>query len=336
MNDIVYLTKITSLSVCIFLILELFLYVFFNRNDKLKAIKRTQLNKTIGFRLSLLFCMGFCFAIIALIMNIILIRCLYLGTPINLISGVNDVLSISNIIFYVVFTLILNGIRKNIRYDSKSRISLNLICTGSLLLIFGSCFMLSYPAFLLIQDLWIIEVEILISVLLIGAGVVSIKSFNELYPVLYADEVHLTTSDCQVIVSCQFSEQKSDQQANQTNPQGKIEEGVFGSSILGIDGLLREISATQGSIKTLVHQNRILLIERSANVFGIFVTRIELDSIRSQLNAWIRDIELTYAEDFKNKNHLSLETRNYLKDKINKWYHEEMNKNWIGKKFFLK
>lgn len=330
MNDIIYLTKITSLSVCIFLLFETFIFLFFNRDDKLKAIKRIQLNKTIGHKLSLLFCLGFGFTIIALIVNIILIRFLYLSAQINLISIVNDTLIILNIMYYVIFTVILNSIRKNIEGRSKTKKSLNFICAGCLLLIFGLCFMLSYPEYLLIQDLWIIEIEILISVLSLGAGIVSIKSFNELCPVLYVDEVHLTTNDCQVIMSYQFPNN------SQTIPQGKIEDGVFGSSILGIDGLLREISATQGSIKTLVHQNRILLIERSANVFGIFVTRLELDSIRLQLNTWIHSIETNYAEDLKNKNPLSVDARNSIKDKIHNWFIQEINKNWIGKKFFLK
>lgn len=103
----------------------------------------------------------------------------------------------------------------------------------------------------------------------------------------------------------------------------------FASSIVGIDGLLRELSSAQGLLKTFVHQDKILILEKSNQIIGLFVTRMDLHTLRSQLVNKLHQVESLFLEEIQTQEPLTLSTRATLISQTEKWFESDLRKQRI-------
>jgi hypothetical protein len=138
------------------------------------------------------------------------------------------------------------------------------------------------------------DMLVLAGMILSGYGLVMKPQFNEVFAPMFADELYLTSSSGDIILSRQFTD--AGRKRDETE-QSRLEDEFMASSIVGIDGLLRELSAAKGVVKTVVHQNKVLLIERGEKVIGVLVARADLQGLRTYLRDVIDDVELTFPKE---------------------------------------
>ncbi len=153
-------------------------------------------------------------------------------------------------------------------------------------------------------DYFIPETVMLAGVICMGAGIITVPSLNEAFSLAVIEQVFLATKEGKIILRHSFrafGEKKITEMGATT---GDIDDATFTASIVGIEGLLREISATKGRVKALDEGNKIFLIDRissggeqASNVFAILVTYLDLHVLRSQLLNLVYDVETHFLGD---------------------------------------
>ncbi len=133
------------------------------------------------------------------------------------------------------------------------------------------------------------ELVMLVGLVLMGVGFFTLPSINEAFSSAVIEQIFLATKEGKIVIRYNF---------RTTAAAGEIDDATFTSSIVGIEGLLREISATKGRVKALDEGDKIFLIDRIAssneqasNVFAILVTYLDLHVLRSQLLNLVYDVE---------------------------------------------
>ncbi len=196
------------------------------------------------------------------------------------------------------------------------------IFLGFLLITMGCVIQINlFDPFIPFGEYSISEIIVFMGLIFAGYGFISMRSLNEAFPAAFIEELYLSTSKGNTILRCQYKTQKNQ---NSEEDQAKMEEQFVASSLVGIDGLLREISSAEGLLKTLVHQNKILMVERATIVVGVFITRIDLRSLRSELIELIREVESKYLQEIQTQENLSDSTRSALSMRAQEWFKQEL------------
>ncbi len=154
---------------------------------------------------------------------------------------------------------------------------------------------------------YIPEVVMLLGLVVMGAGFFTLPSLNEAFSAAVIEQIFLATKEGKIIVRHDF---------RTAAIAGDIDDTTFTSSIVGIEGLLREISATKGRVKALDQGEKIFLIDRiggeneqTSNLFAILVTRLDLHVLRSELLNVVYDVETNFLGDILNREELPEATR---------------------------
>lgn len=381
MIDLTYIIKICGNAINILIICEIGFYLFANRRDQLKGLKRVQnqpptiIKISMGFFLFFLFsALGFFFYILeirwwyifpgssntyVILNNIKMIFLMYAFSCLFIVQSsilIHVKFQVPTLIVLIVFpffllipfwvfnilvlcVMLLCILPLIMLYDfiaitkGKLKKQFFTIFIG-LLLFVGGCIIITHllDPFIQFTDYSISEPIILVSLIFMGYGFISMPSFNEAFPAAFVEELYLTTSKGNIILKFQYKAQTT--QITEED-QSKLEEEFIGSSIVGIDSLLREISSAQGLLKTLVHQNKILIVERATTIVGVFVTRMDLRALRSQLTNLLQNVETKFLEDIQTHERLPTSTRAILNAKAEDWFKEELSKlGYIAKILF--
>jgi hypothetical protein len=326
MNDQLYIITIVLLAVLELLIFEIIIYLLANRLKMLKDQKQSAnsgLNLT-RFPLILAIFMSLNFL---LIFHLILhIRMDYLGE-----LNSSDIVPYSNsiLIMIMVLFLFLIGLGGLIAFilwkfikvtNTQIRFCYRMLFggiisieIGSFLVILNSIFIIPYVSPILIEIIYFG------GVLLFGIGLIWIPSLNEGIACLAIDAFYLTHADGTMIAAIPFTITP----LNDTHlPSSQLDNEFLASSIVGIEGILQEISSQQGMLKTLVYQNKTLLVERTSHYLGVYVAEIELQSLRISLSELMANITvLNLDNDSKTE-------INKLKELTTSWF--KINRLRIG------
>ncbi len=134
------------------------------------------------------------------------------------------------------------------------------------------------------------------SLLCMSYGFFSIPSLTEAFALAYLEELYIVTKDGKMVLSYNFKTQEifaSSVTESAVNEPG-FDEKTLASTLVGIDGLLREISESKGEVKTLRHQERTFIIEWASSLVGILKSGRELQIYRPLLSNFMRDLETRY------------------------------------------
>ncbi len=164
-------------------------------------------------------------------------------------------------------------------------------------------------------DYFISEPLMLVGLVFMGAGFITIPSLNEAFSAAVIEQIFIATKEGKIILRHNFRT-FGERQPNKTSARaGYIDDTTFTSSIVGIEGLLREISATKGRVKALDEGDKIFLIDRitsgsekESNVFAILVTYLDLHVLRSQLLNIVYDVETHFLGEILASEKLPAET----------------------------
>ncbi len=182
-----------------------------------------------------------------------------------------------------------------------------------------------YPLFPQFVDYSGPEILIFGSLILMGYGFLSIPSFNEPFAASFVEELHITTTNGRIILRQQFNMPQSDLNFD---IESDSDEGFFASSIVGIDGLLREISTAQ-LLKTFVHQDKILIVEGTSQLLGLLVTRMDLKTLRSQLLKVLKEIDSNFLAEIQMQENLNPMTESALIKMMEKEFKKDIRKKGI-------
>ncbi len=373
MNDLTYIIKLCGNAVNALLAFEIAAYLYANRRDRLKGLKRVQGQPNTILRISIGFFMFFLFNAISSIFNLLEIRWLYtIPSSEIIIELLNNIKMVLLIYAFFCLFLILLSIFKRFNYRAPVIIALvvlpvilltlpwafnvMIVCTAILcvlpalllyelasiskgnlhrqfcsifvgfLLIMGGCITTTilFNPFFSFRDYPISEIIILLGLFFAGYGFISMRSLNEAFPAAFIEELYLSTNKGNTILRYQNKTQKNQSSEEE---QEKMEEQFIATSLVGIDGLLREISLNaEGILKMLVHQNKILMIERATMVVGVFITRIDLRSLRLELVEIIREVESNYLQEIQTQENLTDSSRSALSARAEEWFKQELSR----------
>nr|MDO8111129.1 hypothetical protein [Candidatus Sigynarchaeota archaeon] len=195
----------------------------------------------------------------------------------------------------------------------KSRLNLGVIFTGFSVLTAGILMMTPTLGFMLDFKNWFVpEPLILLGLAFMAGGFFSGPSLNEVFAPSYIKELYLTTSDGRIILRHQFKKVSQ----MQDTEQDQMDREVFASSIVGIDKLLHEISSSKGVLKTLVHQDEVLIIEFTSRVVGVLVTHMDLNALRAQLASFLQDADATLSDDILKKESIEIKNKTFLTGRV--------------------
>jgi hypothetical protein len=223
-----------------------------------------------------------------------------------------------SIIFFVIFL--------NFIFITKRRLRRNFfsIFLGFILLL-GGCITSTQilDPFIQLIDYPITEGFMLISLILIGFGFTSISSLKEAFPAAFIEELYLIKGNGTILLRYQFRTQPTN--ISKENPP-QMDEETFASSVLGIEEVLREISSAQGLLKTVVHQSKILIVERASQIMGVFLTRVELGVLRSHLLNLLLEVETNFLNEIQTQETLAPSSRAILIAKASAWFKDDLRK----------
>ncbi len=140
------------------------------------------------------------------------------------------------------------------------------------------------------------EPVMFLSLLFLSYGFFSIPSLTEAFAQAYIEELYIVTKDGKMVISYNFKTQEvfsSSVTESAVNEPG-FDEKALASTLVGIDGLLREISASKGEVKTLKHQERTFVIEWASSLVGILKSGRDLQIYRPLLSNFMHDLETRY------------------------------------------
>ncbi len=140
------------------------------------------------------------------------------------------------------------------------------------------------------------EPVMFLSLVCLSYGFFSIPSLTEAFALAYIDEIYIVTKDGKMVLSYNFKTQEvfaSSVTESAGNEPG-FDEKALASTLVGIDGLLREISASKGEVKTLKHQERTFVIEWASSLVGILKSGRDLQIYRPLLSTFMHDLETRY------------------------------------------
>jgi hypothetical protein len=322
MDDIIYLMKVSSNSLIVFFIFELIIYNLVNWDDNLKGLKKSK-NIVPPLRFfRLLFITILVFSEVLIIGYIYSIRSIYFENPWNSIfTEFSIVLFLLFITLYLLFIPILIDLIRIAKYRLK--LQYTTILTGLSIIFFGILiYLLQIWDLIPIMKSIYLESFIIVGIIILSYGLLSISSLNESIASLVVDEYYLVQLDGNIILSHSFHLQAID--SEQGSPITEDDQ-LFASSIVGIDGLLREISSSKGILKTLVFQDKILIVEKSDNFLSIIVTTYELEKLRKHLIENLNLIEIFNTNN--NQNSIINENQKLeLIRNVRRWYREDLKK----------
>ncbi len=223
-----------------------------------------------------------------------------------------------SIIFLVIFLNFIFITEKKLRRNFYS------IFLGFILLLSGyitSTYILD--PFIQLIEYPITEGIILISLILIGFGFISISSLKEAFPAAFIEELYLIKGNGTILLRHQFRAQPA---SISEDKQSQMDEETFASSIVGIEEVLREISSAQGLLKTVVHQSKILIVERASQIMGVFLTRVELAGLRSHLLNLLLEVETHFLNEIQTQETLGPSSRAILIVKAVAWFKDDLRK----------
>jgi hypothetical protein len=152
------------------------------------------------------------------------------------------------------------------------------VIIGIICISFAGIWLLSPMApFLDLKSIPFGEILLLSGCMVLIISIISIRSLNEAIFSLFIEDLYITTADGSIIYQTQFKPVNQPKMEDSTLQE---DNQFLATSLVGIDGILREISASEGLLKTLVHKDKILVIEKTESLTGIIVSTIELEGFR--------------------------------------------------------
>jgi hypothetical protein len=207
----------------------------------------------------------------------------------------------------ILFLLVICSMVKN--SSGKFRVQFVLMLIGFILFTFG-VFSLThiFDQMLLLMDSFLSELIFLCSLIIIALASFSLPSIMEVFAPNFIEELFIADSTGKIITrvvfdSCNVKNNVNDINSNQIDsilPQDDGSE-MLTTTIVGIDGILHEMSSAKGLLKTLVHQNKIMIIEKTPSLIGVLITRIELHTHRGMLTNFLKKIESIYSNQLQNQ-----------------------------------
>ncbi len=288
MDLAIYLSLVSFLSVNLILILEILAYSIINRNDQLRELKQTKGYKN-PLRFYLLY--SFIFWISLLSIGILLvfnvrIEFLFLSPlPSNQIIYplLSIVLFISGILLLFANYDFINLASKKYKiYYLFLFFSTFAILTADVIIIIPLAFSSEIPTL----NLVLFNVLILIGLLSSIYSYFSVSSLSEAIKSFLVKDLLVAKSNGDLIYSRSF------QQPRKFEEKSEDDESLLTSSIVGLEGLLKEISASESVLKTLVYREQILMVQKSENFIVIFNTHKELESLREILIHILHESEI--------------------------------------------
>ncbi len=169
------------------------------------------------------------------------------------------------------------------------------------------------------------EIVMLGALVFMGAGFIPMPSLNEAFSTAFIDQIFLAAKDGKIILRHNFRATGENNSSETDLKAGVIDDTTFTSSIVGIEGLLREISATKGRVKALDEGDKIFLIDRitsgaeqASNIFAILVTYLDLHVLRAQLLNLVYDVETNFLGEILANEKVSDGTRTKIIEAIEK------------------
>lgn len=173
------------------------------------------------------------------------------------------------------------------------------------------------------------EICNLIGLSFVGWGFLSIPSLYDAFAFNYVEGLYVTKNSGDIVVCSQFNNESrnvNNENIENLDNSPQMDDDAFASSIVGIDGILHEISSAQGSVKMVKHHNKILLIERSKLMIGVLITQMDLFTLRIQLQSILQTIETEYSQKLSSEPTISNELKLKLKNQINNWFNSQYEK----------
>lgn len=126
------------------------------------------------------------------------------------------------------------------------------------------------------------EPLMLAALVFLAYGLLSVSSLDEVFWPYFVEELHvLDQKDGRVLLSHDFTRDE----------HSALGETTLLSGIVGIDALLGEISASGQHLKTVDHEDRVLVIERGLRLTGVLVVKRHLHVYHSLLVNFLWELE---------------------------------------------
>lgn len=324
-----------SIGFFLFFLFSAFSFVFYILEMRWWYVIPGSNNIFMGLNQLKIICLIYAFSCLFLIINSILLK-FKLKVPVLILLLIFPFLLIAP--FWILNILVLCAVilcvlplimLYSLVAITKGKLRLQFLCILiGFILFLGGCIMITnlLDPFVHFIEYPISEPIISMGLIFMGYGFISMPSLNEAFTAAFVEELYLTTSKGNIILRYQYKAEKN-QIADKD--QAKMEEDFLGSSIVGIDSLLREISSAQGLLKTLVHQNKVLIVERASDIVGVFVTRMDLHTLRSQLGDFLHEVETKFLKEIQEQENLSDPSKAILNSKGGDWFKQELDK--LGK-----